>query len=648
MTEQIFPRIKAYMNSQSFFVNDSWLRECIEYFFSQNQQVNFNGVQQFVKEQFFLNDLREINNINGCLPANLSQNKKITLDSKYTLQLLKLYDISVSKYKQLEKLRNVSNVNIEATNENSTQPWEPVGKRMLQLFLTDGIQEILAIEYKPIRILNDSLLPGLKVMIMGPVICRKGVILLEETNIAIREGEVSDLLIPNALENVLANALNLPLNDDPYNDSKKKEATTTIPMDFAEDFNIDFNEIGRSVEMAQSRVENNSNKNPSSSSSSSSTLSRIENNSNRSSSSTLSRIENNSIRNSSSTLSRIENNSNSNSSSSILSRIEKNSNRNSSLPPPPPPPGNKNSNICEFPDDDDLIFDEFDIDEGISSSSDVNTNKASTAPSTSEFKSSTSNSINFPDDDFDLNDVDFDAGFTWTEPAQVDKKKVTNTNSKKETVNFEQGQRSDDNISKQIVTGSKRSSAELSPVNTAAKIHCLQSVAPMQKPTSNRKITDFIGSGTNNKKKEDKCPQKVCDFITEILSLNLTNNPIRKSVKAKVTAIGKITKKDEMWILNGTILDQTEKLDVDFSSQFMENLLGLSVSEFNQMKKKSKTDPKLLESMKTLLLDGQKKLGELNSLIELELKKDAKPIVLSSKELSEDQIIAHNKRFKFL
>lgn len=251
------------------------------------------------------------------------------------------------------------------------------------------------------------------------------------------------------------------MNDDPYNDSKKKEATTTIPMDFAEDFNIDFNEIGRSVEMAQSRVENNSNKNPSSSSSSSSTLSRIENNSNRSSSSTLSRIENNSIRNSSSTLSRIENNSNSNSSSSILSRIEKNSNRNSSLPPPPPPPGNKNSNICEFPDDDDLIFDEFDIDEGISSSSDVNTNKASTAPSTSEFKSSTSNSINFPDDDFDLNDVDFDAGFTWTEPAQVDKKKVTNTNSKKETVNFEQGQRSDDNISKQIVTGSKRSSVSV-------------------------------------------------------------------------------------------------------------------------------------------------------------------------------------------
>lgn len=58
------------------------LKNYVKYF-----QVNFNGVQQFVKEQFFLNDLREINNINGCLPANLSQNKKITLDSKYTLQV---------------------------------------------------------------------------------------------------------------------------------------------------------------------------------------------------------------------------------------------------------------------------------------------------------------------------------------------------------------------------------------------------------------------------------------------------------------------------------------------------------------------------------------------------------------------------------
>ena len=53
-------------------------------------------------------------------------------------------------------MRNVSIDNIEATKEERTQNWEPTGKRMLQLFLTDGIQEVLAIEFKPIRILSVS------------------------------------------------------------------------------------------------------------------------------------------------------------------------------------------------------------------------------------------------------------------------------------------------------------------------------------------------------------------------------------------------------------------------------------------------------------------------------------------------------------
>ena len=41
MTENIFTRIKCYMKSQSFSVNDSWLRECAEYFISSHPQVSF-------------------------------------------------------------------------------------------------------------------------------------------------------------------------------------------------------------------------------------------------------------------------------------------------------------------------------------------------------------------------------------------------------------------------------------------------------------------------------------------------------------------------------------------------------------------------------------------------------------------------------
>lgn len=86
--------------------------------------------------------------------------QKILLHNSQILQMDKIYDISQSKYKQLEKIRNVSNDNVEATeNENANQgdnfqAWEPKSKRMLQMFLSDGIQDVTAIEYKPIRFLK--------------------------------------------------------------------------------------------------------------------------------------------------------------------------------------------------------------------------------------------------------------------------------------------------------------------------------------------------------------------------------------------------------------------------------------------------------------------------------------------------------------
>lgn len=44
-------------------------------------------------------------------------------------------------------------------------------------------------------------------MVIAPVKCRKGVLLLEEGKFKGIGGEVDSLLIPNALENILARAL---------------------------------------------------------------------------------------------------------------------------------------------------------------------------------------------------------------------------------------------------------------------------------------------------------------------------------------------------------------------------------------------------------------------------------------------------------
>lgn len=44
-------------------------------------------------------------------------------------------------------------------------------------------------------------------MIKGPVKCHKGVLLLAERNFKGIGGEIDSLLVPNALENILARAL---------------------------------------------------------------------------------------------------------------------------------------------------------------------------------------------------------------------------------------------------------------------------------------------------------------------------------------------------------------------------------------------------------------------------------------------------------
>nr|XP_012154013.1 PREDICTED: recQ-mediated genome instability protein 1-like isoform X2 [Megachile rotundata] len=160
-----------------------------------------------------------------------------------------MYDIATSKYKQLEQIRNTHISETEPSESEKFDKWQPPKKRMIQLRLTDGVQDIIGIEYNYISWFNDVLLPGYKIMIMGPVKCRKGVLLLEPGKCQGIGGEVDSLLIPNALENVLARALNLKENPDPYNDNESKpnairpEEQKVDDSFFEEDFEINLEEV---------------------------------------------------------------------------------------------------------------------------------------------------------------------------------------------------------------------------------------------------------------------------------------------------------------------------------------------------------------------------------------------------------------------
>lgn len=62
-----------------------------------------------------------------------------------------MYDIASSKYKQLCEIRKVNSENIEVTEKEKTMEYEPKARRMMQFCLTDGVQDVTAIEYKPLE-----------------------------------------------------------------------------------------------------------------------------------------------------------------------------------------------------------------------------------------------------------------------------------------------------------------------------------------------------------------------------------------------------------------------------------------------------------------------------------------------------------------
>ncbi|XP_059057904.1 recQ-mediated genome instability protein 1-like [Achroia grisella] len=207
MTTTLVNSVRDYLSSLFMFVDNEWLTGCVE-FLSEN---NYNELEilHSAKEQWLLNDLKDI--CPGSLPANLRNIKKTQLNGKYALQINYVVDIGTPAYQQYLKLQKVNMENIEATtNKEDKIP----SNRMIKLYLTDGVQDISAIEYKPMRNLTCDITPGCKIYVKGPVECRRGVLLLSECNVEVLGGEVDSMAITNSAAVVIANKLGLPMTDD--------------------------------------------------------------------------------------------------------------------------------------------------------------------------------------------------------------------------------------------------------------------------------------------------------------------------------------------------------------------------------------------------------------------------------------------------
>ncbi|CAN0225622.1 unnamed protein product [Lampetra planeri] len=188
-----------------------WLAACLDWLAQDNagRTLSPSEVNRQVFEQWLLTDLRDM--ALPVLPTGMGEVLTTTLGGYYALQMDSLVDVSQPMYAQLQKLRGRDTSNEQVTAApRPQQPWEVKAGRMLLLQLTDGVQEIQAMEYRPIPTLHPLLPPGTKLLVSGRVPCRLGVLLLESAHVSLLGGEVEALAQENEPQRLLARLMCVP------------------------------------------------------------------------------------------------------------------------------------------------------------------------------------------------------------------------------------------------------------------------------------------------------------------------------------------------------------------------------------------------------------------------------------------------------
>ncbi|CAF3855474.1 unnamed protein product [Adineta steineri] len=194
---------RAFRSKYSFDVQSTWLQACIVWLRDQYQLADLtnNYTLEKIYNQWLHTDIALIADAYS-LPNDLDLNaKKVQLSGKYALQINSIICISEPYYSQVLDIHGDQNDNERIDNDiTETQQWKPPpAKRVLYLDLTDGKTILRGLEYEAINGLDrDTTLPGAKILVTGPVLFRRGMLLLTSKNTQILGGYAENLLEKNA------------------------------------------------------------------------------------------------------------------------------------------------------------------------------------------------------------------------------------------------------------------------------------------------------------------------------------------------------------------------------------------------------------------------------------------------------------------
>ncbi|XP_072289592.1 recQ-mediated genome instability protein 1 isoform X2 [Eucyclogobius newberryi] len=153
-------------------------------------------------------------------------------------------DVSQPAYGQLQKWKGTdcANDEVSAVTQFTQRPWESRPTRVLLLQVTDGVQNMEAMEYQPISALSASLRPGVKLRLQGDIPCRLGMMLLAPTNVKLLGGEVDDLVDRNNQARLLCRTLGLPEEEEPQRGGEEPPPARQDTLDL-EDLDLDDQEL---------------------------------------------------------------------------------------------------------------------------------------------------------------------------------------------------------------------------------------------------------------------------------------------------------------------------------------------------------------------------------------------------------------------
>ncbi|KAI9009797.1 hypothetical protein BC832DRAFT_387823 [Gaertneriomyces semiglobifer] len=170
-------------------LHPDWISQCIAYLSTTQSSPNNHALAQGVLQQVLHSDLANMGV--PILPPNISEAHNLVLGETHSvfLQLNDIMEVGISANALLEAIQE------DKPKRGDPQPpqqQKPLPRKMLRLTLSDGYQEVLAMELALLPGISVESLLGAKILITNALV-RRGVILLRPENFQLLGGFVADM-----------------------------------------------------------------------------------------------------------------------------------------------------------------------------------------------------------------------------------------------------------------------------------------------------------------------------------------------------------------------------------------------------------------------------------------------------------------------